>query len=204
MNTREFIWEAVKKRLLAGFLAAALLAALGVLAAAAEEGNSGIFGNNGDWAWELNGGTLTITAPFSQVPQDMPGFVSYDDSPWNEKKADIKRVEFEPSTSGSIRSIGVGAFLDCSNLMEITLPENLTAIRATAFANTGLTEITLPKNLTFIGYHAFAECVSLTEITLPGNLTTIEHGAFANCTGLTSVTFTSDTPPTIGAEAFMI
>ncbi len=85
--------------------------------------------------------------------------------------------------------IETSAFLDCSGLTKITMPNSITSIYMNAFLGcTGLTEITLSESLTSIGMGAFGYCSSLMEITLPESLTTIENYAFFGCTGLTKIT----------------
>ena len=51
-----------------------------------------------------------------------------------------------------------------------------------------LSEITIPNSVTSIGAQAFNACYSLKEITIPNNVTSIGHSAFKNCTTLQSIT----------------
>ena len=65
-------------------------------------------------------------------------------------------------------TIPYGAFYNCSNLINITLPDNVTSIGENAFAwCSGLTSIVIPDSVTSIGYQAFYNCSGLTSITLP-------------------------------------
>ena len=89
----------------------------------------------------------------------------------------------------TVTSIGEGAFINCSSLTEITLPEGLTSIGVGAFFGCrSLTEITLSEGLTSIGGWAFSDCTSLTSITLPEGLTSIGDSTFSGCARLTSIT----------------
>ena len=73
------------------------------------------------------------------------------------------------------------------------------------FAGTDITtfdEIIYFTGLTKIEDGAFAGCSQLTSITIPANITEIGANAFKGCTSLQSITVLSETPPTIGTDAF--
>jgi hypothetical protein len=94
------------------------------------------------------------------------------------------------------------AFLRCTSLTNITIPEGVTSIGAGAFQFcTSLTSITIPDTVTSIGTAAFLRCTSLTSITIGNGVTNIGDGAFGGCDSLTSVTFLGDAPK-IGDSAF--
>jgi hypothetical protein len=77
----------------------------------------------------------------------------------------------------SVTTIEDDAFIYCSALVEIVLP-NVTIIGYEAFALcSGLTKIELPK-VTIIGDFAFGLCTRLTEITIPLSVTIMGGGAF--------------------------
>ena len=64
----------------------------------------------------------------------------------------------------------------------------LTSIGNSAFLGcTGLTSITIPNSVNRIGNQAFENCTSLTSVTIPNSVTSIGFGAFISCSGLTSI-----------------
>ena len=79
----------------------------------------------------------------------------------------------------------------------------VTAIGDYAFNNcANLTSINIGDNVTDIGYGAFQDCSSLTSITLPSGITSIGEHSFYGCGNLKSLFVSSETPPTIGVNAF--
>ena len=95
------------------------------------------------------------------------------------------------------------AFLNCSSLTSITIPDSVTSIGSSAFSQcSNLTSITIPDSVTSIGrYDTFERCTSLTSITIPQSVTSIGAFAFYGCTNLTSITI-PDSVTSIGAYAF--
>jgi len=92
-----------------------------------------------------------------------------------------------------ITSIGQSAFILCTNLISITLPNNtnFTSIGESAFSGcTNLISITFPNNINFtsIGMNAFSSCSGLTSVNIPNSVTSLNTGAFSYCTNLASVT----------------
>ena len=96
----------------------------------------------------------------------------------------VKRVildEGNNSDSGSVVSIGRGAFSNCSSLTSIDIPESVTSIDAYVFSNSALTSIDIPESVTSIGTYAFKDCSSLTSINIPESITSIGEHAFYGC-----------------------
>ena len=102
----------------------------------------------------------------------------------------------------SVTSIGYEAFDDCTRLTNVTIPNNVTNIGDYAFAGcTSLTSITIGANVTSIGDMAFFYCSSLTRVTIPNSVTGIGEYAFFSCGSLTNVTI-GNSVTSIGYETF--
>ncbi len=106
------------------------------------------------------------------------------------------------SIPNSVTSIGLCAFYGCSGLTSISIPNSVTSIGDAAFYGcSGLTSIIIPNSVTTIGGDAFCGCTGLTSITIPNSVTSIGDHAFYGCTGLTSITI-SNSVTSIGNYAF--
>ena len=101
-----------------------------------------------------------------------------------------------------VTSIGDQAFLGCSGITNITIPNSVTSIGNQVFHScTGLTSITIPDKVTNIEFGMFYLCSGLTSITIPDGVTSIGDSAFHACTGLTNITI-PDGVTSIGNQAF--
>lgn len=102
----------------------------------------------------------------------------------------------------SVTAIGQGAFLGCSSLVNVILPNGLQSIGSTAFAYCdALESIIMPENLQSIGDYAFARCKSLESIAIPNGVSAIRGSTFDDCASLQSVTI-SQSVTSIGYMAF--
>jgi len=77
-------------------------------------------------------------------------------------------VNIPPTMEGiPVTSIGQEAFLMCTNLTSITIPNSITNIGKGAFFGcTGLTSITIPASVTSIGDRVFLDSTSLAAINV--------------------------------------
>ncbi len=95
----------------------------------------------------------------------------------------LEKIEI-PDT---VTKIDHKAFLNCVNLKEVILHDNLTEIVADAFNNTGIKTIELPDTVTTLGNAVFANCKYLESVTLSNKVKTVPSSAFENCISLSEV-----------------
>ena len=141
-----------------------------------EEINS--YGKTGECKWVLtNDGTLTISGNGTMGNYDYIYFLR----PWQSCcKAIIE---------DGVTNIGTYAFLSCSDLTSITIPNSVTSIGDHAFEYCdNLTNVVIPDSVTGIGNYAFGRCYSLTNITIPDSITNIGDYVFYLCRNLESIT----------------
>jgi hypothetical protein len=96
--------------------------------------------------------------------------------------------------------IGDYAFINCKNLMRVTLPSSLTFIGESFFADSGLQSIVIPEGVTTIGRNAFSGCTKLAVVSLPSTIVSIGNLAFNNSSSLATVNF----PDTVTSIQFSI
>ncbi|MDE6550379.1 MAG: leucine-rich repeat domain-containing protein [Clostridia bacterium] len=101
-----------------------------------------------------------------------------------------------------VTSIRNTAFLNCSSITSITIPNTVTSIGHSAFALcTSLKSVIIPDSVKTIGSSAFDGCTALTNVTLPDGITSIESAMFQNCTSLRSIII-PDSVTTISNHVF--
>ena len=133
---------------------------------------SGTCGADGDnLTWNLCNGTLTISGTGAMVH-----YWSYPDIPWWNYRGSIQRIVIEEG----VTTIGNHAFVQCSNLTSVSLPNTLTAI----------------------SYLAFGHCTSLPSLTIPSSVTSMADMFIHNTQSLTDVyvSWTGDDVPTMPAD----
>lgn len=104
----------------------------------------------------------------------------------------IKRFAFEGhslkriSIPETVWYIGKGAFYDCKNLIEISLPDAISSFNEWDIFNScmSLKKVKLPKFVDEIPRTTFNNCVSLEEVILPCDLKIISESAFHDCESL--------------------
>ena len=79
------------------------------------------------------------------------------------------------------------AFLECTNIKSVILPNTLTAIGTQAFWGSSLVSISIPASVEEIRGSAFFGCSSLKTVTFGSKLKTIGSDVFLNCTSLTMI-----------------
>ena len=93
----------------------------------------------------------------------------------------------EKDSGTQITEIGNNAFLNCSSLTSVTIPEGVTSIGDSAFSYCyNLTSITIPETVTSIGDNTFSG-TRLSSITIPASVTSIGSSAFYGCYSLALV-----------------
>lgn len=88
----------------------------------------------------------------------------------------------------SLLSIGEGAFRECSQLAMLSIPERITAIpKQMCYGCTSLRGVYLPDAITDIGAFAFIYCETLEDVDIPENVRHIGNNAFSRCLSLSEV-----------------
>jgi hypothetical protein len=96
------------------------------------------------------------------------------------------------------------AFINCSKLVSVTIPDTVLEIGGLAFGGcTNLASVELPSSVRFIGPSAFTGCKSLARVIISTSVSImIEERAFEGCISLTDVVFTKNPIKVILRHAF--
>ena len=116
----------------------------------------------------------------------------------------------------TLTAIGEKAFMNCKDLVEVSLPHSVSVLSDYIFAGcsslklfvspdavtsigkgtlsgcSNLIAVTLSKNLKSIGDEAFASCIRLPNIVIPGSVTSIGDDAFYDCRILRKIVIDKD------------
>ena len=166
---------------------------------------------------------------------DGDGEITYDEAAAVTDIGDVFRDHNEITSFNELQyftgitTIGYYAFMNCTNLTSVVIPEGVTRLDYMAFAYSGLTEITIPESinwtsnvvfegceaLTVMNYNAInctrvAEyyyswltgCNSLTTLNIGENVQSIPWGAFRGCSNLTGVLTIPESVTSIASDAF--
>ena len=107
----------------------------------------------------------------------------------------------------TVNAIASSAFVGCTGITSITIPNSVTTISSgaftgctgelvvncniptKAFSNAQFSNVTIGESVTSIGSYGFQGCSNLTTITIPASVNYINQAAFDDCTGLKEVIF---------------
>ncbi len=169
-----------------------------------------VWSNNGNELAVSHKGTLLSTEilyNFYSGNVAIPTSVTYNGKTYN--VTSIRSCAFMNCSSltsvtipNSVTSIGNGAFSGCSGLTSITIPNSVTSIDPNAFEGcSSLTSITIPPGIKIIDFNTFKGCSSLVSFNIPDNVTKIEGFAFEGCSSLTAISIPNSVT-TLGPKAF--
>ena len=101
----------------------------------------------------------------------------------NKSIASATISQFVQNNSFKVFSIGNLAFVSCTNLNQIEIPEGIAIIKLRAFFDCiSLTNLTLPSSIKSIELSAFQNCNQLQEVTILGNIESLDEYAFVGTT----------------------
>ena len=101
---------------------------------------------------------------------------------------EIPATAVDGTDNYSVVSISENAFLGCSELTSVVIPNTVTTIENFAFHECfGLKSVTIPNSVTSIGWFCFNRA-GITTVNIPASVTTIDEAAFGGCQNLESIT----------------
>lgn len=99
--------------------------------------------------------------------------------------------------------IAAWAFLNCSGLTSVKIPNSVVNIGLSAFGGCcDISSIEIPNSVTNIGRNAFGGCSSLTSLIIGNGITTNGMWEFYNCSGLSSIYVKNEIPMPINWATF--
>ena len=91
---------------------------------------------------------------------------------------------------GAVEKIGSKAFLECSSIVNIDIPDTVSEIGSQAFDScTALKSIVVPNDVTELSQKVFNGCTSLVAVKYSPKLTELGNYAFCGCSALTGITY---------------
>lgn len=103
--------------------------------------------------------------------------------PWEEYLDDIAYANIDQD----VTSLGYGIFVNCSNLNDIEMHENILYIGKFAFAATAIKSISIPNGISIIERDTFVWCKQLEEVRIPKSIISISKEAFGGCGKLETI-----------------
>ena len=94
-----------------------------------------------------------------------------------------------------VRTIGEGAFSECSTDKALIIPESVDSIAKGAFFLCDTDSIIIHGQLSFLEMNTFESCENLTYIELPSSLKHIGDHPFQDCENLQKIACKAPTPP---------
>ena len=150
------------------------------------------FGSENLKSVKLNAGLYSIgSCAFSLSALEsvtIPSSVRVVDSWCFNNCSSLAKVTFEDGMVDLWNMGAQGQFYDCPSLASVRLPETLTRVSNTCFANTALTSIDIPAKVKEVNYAAFADIPTLARVTGCEGLQKINNIAF-RYTGISGFPF---------------
>ena len=85
-------------------------------------------------------------------------------------------------------AIAGGAFMNCKNLVSVSIPNSVKEIGNQAFCECwNLASVNIPNSVESIGDKTFYRCINLQSLTIPSSVTSISKTAFGQNKNLTSI-----------------
>lgn len=140
-----------------------------------------------------NVGYCAFLACDSVVTISLPNSLTDFDNGFRKMRG-LKTIKFPQQ----MKSISSAAFVDCTALEELYIPEGIERIEFDAFGRCyGLKHVYLPQTLKVIERGVFWKCKGLEEITIPAGVEEIGDYAFYHCDSLRHIYLHAHTPPAI-------
>ena len=155
-------------------------------AVSAQSTNSASGTCSGDIEWNFDGRTLILSSvdPKKHIVKIPDYDLNKNIAPWIKQKLAIRKVVI----GAGITRVGSCAFANCAELATVEFQSSfVTEIGWGAFLNCrNLFNMSIPVNVKRIGTIAFANCSSLRSVTIPG-LARVEDQAFMSCSNLSLI-----------------